>query len=99
MKIRHVKKGDVFTIDFIENPSTGFLWKMEAGKDIELRGVSTITDNSGPPEEMIGSPITKVFFLQINEPGEYNLLFAKKRPWEKSAPPIETYQEIIKVLE
>lgn len=79
--IRDVKKDEIFTVEIEENASTGYLWKFVEKDNVEVRGISTkpLRDDE---VVLVGGAHIKIFFMQIKEVGEYELVFTLQRPWE-----------------
>lgn len=99
VEVRQVKSDDIFVVELLENPSAGYLWELVSKDEFEIRSISTKMDNSKDFEDLVGAPVVKIFFLQAKAPGEFDLRFSKKRPWEKHSPPVDTYHELIVVSE
>ena len=96
-EIRQFSKGEVFTVDLIENPSTGFVWRLKSPV-FEIYGVRSTVDPTKPFEDLCGAPMIKTFHLKSNQLGEHELVFNKIRPWEKNSEPLEVFSETIVIF-
>lgn len=75
-------KGKVMALEFETNPSTGYTWeyKFENG-DGEIsfdREENKINKESN----LVGSPHQIVYYFKATKPGNKNLVFTYRRPWE-----------------
>lgn len=97
--IREVKLGEVFTVVLQEIASTGYRWEFNSAEHFNLLKIDILTPDLQGRHVPVGGSITMVYSLQGRVPGQYALEFAMRRSWEKNSNPIETYREIIIVLE
>ncbi len=74
-----VKKGDNFTVRLDENPTTGYMWSIEASD-----GLVVLSDKYIPPqdESLIGAGNVHVWEIQAVETGTQQVNGIYKRPWE-----------------
>jgi predicted secreted protein len=88
-----VEVDEEFTISLQSIATAGYLWKIESlPEGVEHLG----TENQKPSgEAKPGSPTTRVLRFRARKTGEYELVFALARPWEKKA--IETKAVAVKV--
>lgn len=93
MKVREIKISEVFTVSLKGNPSTGYLWKF-----VNVDGITLANQiHRSVDETTVGGPTFVTFFFRADKAGEYKLKLVKVRPWEKTTPPIEVYEETIMV--
>jgi len=97
--IREVKIGEVFTVTLQEKATTGYLWEHISKDDFEVISVRTVMNDVQGRHAIVGGTATRIFSLQAKTPGEFDLNFAMRRPWQRDSNPIESYHEIIMVSE
>lgn len=79
---RTVEAGVPFRHEMASIPSTGYEWRLvSAPEGVELIR-SGIESPDGQPHP--GSSLTQVFELRVRDPGEFDVLFALQRPWERT---------------
>ncbi len=81
------KAGSTLTIRLEENPTTGYRWIID-----ELPAGIRKRDDRFIPGENIGAAGTREFVFSPDRPGLHRLSLKKIRPWEKAAPPLETFE-------
>ncbi len=81
-KSANMGKGKVMALEFETNPSTGFTWEYKfEGGDAEIvfdREENKINKDS----DLVGSPHQVVYYFKATKPGNRNLIFTYRRPWE-----------------
>ena len=93
-----VKIGEVFTVLLLEHPSTGYVWTLKNPSDDIMCEVQIKFDATNGFQK-IGGLVTKIFSLSLKKAGEFELVFTKIRPWEKTSNPIEVHIENIMARE
>jgi len=88
--IVHLKVGDQLELRLQANPSTGFMWYLQA-KSTRLMKLTSQTQTQ-PTEPGVGRPIFQVFNFIAREPGAGDLLLHYVRSWE---PPAADEQQFI----
>jgi predicted secreted protein len=83
-------KGETRTIDFVENPSTGYVWRFdrEASENPAIMRVRDggFTPAGGAPDRpLAGAPGRRFFRIEAVAAGRARLVFVEERPWEKRA--------------
>jgi inhibitor of cysteine peptidase len=74
------QKGDVVKVLLPENPTTGYLWKINSIDDKHLSYSEEEYKISGGA---VGAGGMKTFYLKVINKGKSELHFALGRPWEK----------------
>ncbi len=96
MDVREISKDSVFFVELEENPSTGYVWKLEnPDKFTVLKQELPFGLN---PSETIGRTVRKIWHIKANELGEHTIHFTLRRPWEKNSKPIKEYKEVIRAV-
>ncbi len=72
-------KGDVFKVQLAENPTTGYLWKIDSMDDKHLRSKEQEYEIS---DEGIGASGMKTFYFEVIHEGVSELHIILGRPWE-----------------
>jgi predicted secreted protein len=87
-----VAVGQEFTVSLKSTPTTGYVWEVQKlPPDVVLSGSDYETPKGAIKP---GSPVTQVFRLKVQKPGEYEITFVLKRSWENKA--IETHKVTVK---
>jgi predicted secreted protein len=75
-----VKAGQKFSVFFNEAASAGYLWSVSENKDnIDVQGVTVLVPRS--KLRRIGGESQIEFSGRVEKPGDYEIEFAHKRPW------------------
>lgn len=73
--------GEVMSLEFYSNPSTGFSWEYEVDGDAELYlDREDYIDTS--EEGIVGAGGKKIFYFVATKEGKSNITFTYKRPWD-----------------
>lgn len=93
-----VTRGGTFEVELAEQAGTAYHWELnEAAKSAALVMTGkTRMDAAG--DGRLGGPVTVVFAFTAREPGEHELHFLYRRPFEKDKPP-EKEQRMTVVVE
>lgn len=80
----HLRAGDMLELRLRSNPSTGYMWSVQAASTplLKLTGQS----QTKPTEPGVGRPIFQIFRFQPARRGRGMLLLHYVRSWEKPAP-------------
>jgi predicted secreted protein len=65
------------TVRLVENPTTGYVWKVETAEGLEL-----ISDNFEKESDALGASGTRIFQFRASEVGSHYLSIRKWREWE-----------------
>jgi predicted secreted protein len=85
-----VQAGVPFDVKLGSGPSTGYIWELSSLPEGVLLSGSDYVEAS---PATIGGGGVQIFHLTTQRPGRFNLLFVRKRRWEKE--PIETRQIVV----
>lgn len=80
--------GATTTVQFPENPSTGYSWRIDEDASAGLDHVEIIDGGHTRGANMPGAPGTRRWTIRAVSPGSARLVFDYQRPWEPAA--IET---------
>lgn len=82
----------LFTVLLEENPSTGYVWKVETAEGLKM------VDNSFERgSEAIGAAGMRTFQFRASKAGSYNLSIKKWREWEGESSIIDRFHAVIVV--
>jgi Predicted secreted protein len=90
-----LKKGENFTVSLREDPSAGYLWKLNLSD-----GLSILDDQyiEGPnPEHLVGVPGTHLWVIEATAPGSQKVNGIYKRSWENITGTEEKFTLNVKV--
>jgi predicted secreted protein len=90
-----LRAGDQLEILLPGNQSTGFQWEVESVDEsiLKLSGEPAFT----PGSANLGAPGTFLLVFQANKPGRTELGLVYRQPFEKNAPPKNTFQVTVAV--
>lgn len=91
-----IEQCQVFMIKHKIIPSTGYQWFIEKPDDVWLMDRESL--DLHPDSKRAGTVMQDIFFLLIQNAGEYDIKFEKKRAWEKLGP-LEEITYHVRVLE
>ncbi len=84
------KKGDVIKLQLPENPTTGYLWKINSINDKHLN----LTENENKiSTKAVGAGGLKTFYFKVMNEGISELQIALGNPWENDT--VETFNVTI----
>jgi inhibitor of cysteine peptidase len=83
------------TIQLVENPSTGYSWRLDAEASEGLDHLAIVDNGHTRGAAMPGAPGTHRWTIRAVSPGEASVVFVYQRPWEPA--PIETRQVTISI--
>jgi len=91
IQIVSLSPGASTTIVLLENPSTGFRWRLNTAKSTNL-AIVRVTDRGYQADRsgLIGAPGSHRWEIEAVAPGNASVVFAYARPWEHK-PPAETH--------
>lgn len=81
------KKGDLIKVQLPENPTTGYLWKINSIDDKHLKYKEEKHENSGGG---IGAGRMKTIYIDVIAEGTSELNITLGNPWEEDA--VETFR-------
>jgi predicted secreted protein len=93
-----VRVGQRFAVELVGVPTAGYVWAAKTVPAFLTAGGET----SGPTTEaqrqpgFAGGNHWEVTMFTANAPGEGELVFEQRRPWETSEPPSQTFQVTIR---
>ena len=94
--VKNVRLGEEIKVKLFENASTGYRWQLATDDNFTLLGRVLAEESiSSVP----GSGNHFLFVVKATKPGEHVLRFELVRPWEKTAPPVESYEEVVIAFE
>jgi len=79
-KVIFTQKGDVVEIQLEENPTTGYLWKINSFDEQHLSYMENKYNNLG---NAIGAGGLRTFYFKILDEATSELHFSLGNPWEK----------------
>lgn len=83
-----VKKGEVFTVNLPENPSTGYSWNLTTGDGLTIK-----SDRYIPPAQQIpGRGGRHEWAIEASKAGPQKVSGIYKRPWEPATGSENTFQ-------
>jgi len=85
-----VKKGDVIKLQLAENPTTGYLWKINSIDGNHLNNTENKYETSS---EAIGASGMKSFYFEVITEGTSELQIALGNPWENDT--VDTFKVTI----
>jgi len=94
--VRFVSAGEMVEVILESNASTGYVWQHMSIGDFEYVNARAVKPYN-PDTMTVGSGIKLIHTLKPKREGELRLRFEMRRPWEKTAPPIEVHEEVIMV--
>ena len=79
------------TIVLLENPSTGFSWRLNTAESTNL-AIIRLSDRGYQPAQsgLIGAPGVHRWEIEARASGTASIMFTYARPWEHK-PPAETH--------
>jgi len=76
------QKGDVIKVQLVENPTTGYMWKINSLDEKHLKYTEKEYEISG---EAVGAGGLKTFSIEVINKGTSKLSFALGNSWENDA--------------
>ncbi|WP_363348479.1 protease inhibitor I42 family protein [Methylocystis echinoides] len=84
----HLAPGASAVIQLKENPSTGYVWRIDEAAGAGLDAVAIVDGGRRPGARLPGAPGTHRWTVRALKPGVVIIPFAYQRPWEPA--PVET---------
>ncbi len=84
------QKGDVIKVQLVENPTTGYMWKINSLDNKHLNYTEKEYKISG---EAVGAGGMKTFYLEVIKEGISVLQIALGKPWENDT--LDTFRVTI----
>ena len=85
----HLRIGDSLELRLPSNPSTGYMWYLQAKSTTLLK--LTHQSQTEPTKPGVGRPVFQVFQFEPKRPGQGVLLMHYVRSWEPPAPDDERF--------
>jgi predicted secreted protein len=82
-----LRRGQAASVELQANASTGYSWKVDAGRGISVTLVTTVATRPG----MVGAPSVATYRVVGTRRGMYRIVFRYMRPWEGKAVRTLTY--------
>jgi predicted secreted protein len=76
------RSGSTFQVELLALPSAGYRWELVLGADSAALVGLLASEWQRPPGEMLGGPAKQVFRFKALVPGELDLVFCYRRPWQ-----------------
>ena len=95
-KLIAIPMGQLFSIQLIENPTTGYHWTV-----CNISGVHLLTKQFQPSsisEEAVGHAGIRIFQFQVIHAGKHTLQFKHWREWQGESSIIEKFQVCLHVI-
>jgi inhibitor of cysteine peptidase len=80
-----LRPGDSLEFELVENPSTGYSWRLDTAASHGLDHVSITDLGRRPGANMPGAPGTRRWRIYGLAPGRATMVFAYQRPWEPAS--------------
>lgn len=90
--------GDIFALQFVSNPTTGYQWIVTEGDEILYKDMMIPAEQSGD-ELMAGAPGKQEFWFQPSKAGDYKITLKYMRSWEGEDSAVSTYSQTIHVVD
>jgi inhibitor of cysteine peptidase len=88
----NVEAQSLVIVNLEENPSTGYMWKVETAEGLEI-----ISDSFEKESNALGATGMRTFQFRASESGSHNLSIKKWRKWEGETSIIDCFYAIIVV--
>jgi inhibitor of cysteine peptidase len=86
-KATTLRRGQPASVELQTNASTGYAWKVDADRGINVTLVATVATRPG----MVGAPSVATYRVVGARRGMYRIVFRYMRPWEGKAVRTLTY--------
>lgn len=103
--------GEIFALQFLSNPSTGYSWYVTEGADLPIRELKSVLSqisvevreelgmSSGEGAAIAGAPSRQMFWFQPDEAGDYTITLKYMRSWEGEDSAVSTYSQTVHVVD
>lgn len=91
-----LEKGDVFTLELPENPSTGYSWELGINMGLDFLEDGYIQDDA--PQEMVGVGGTHFWIIKADSSGSQEINAVYKQFWEEETGNEERFELTIEVV-
>lgn len=92
----NLKKGENFTLNLTENPSTGYAWQVNVTDGLKVLNDTYIEDPN--PEKVVGIAGTHTWIIEAITPGTQQVNGIYKRAWENITGTEETFNLTVDVV-
>ncbi len=82
-----LRRGETGRVELQTNASTGYMWKVDAQRGIDVTLAKTVPTRPG----MVGAPSVATWRVVGRKRGTYRIVFRYLRPWEGRAVRTLTY--------
>jgi predicted secreted protein len=90
-----VRVGGMIRVELQELGAAGYVWTIQDLDKEHFEVLKVQTDNSRPPGDSTGAPVTKTWLIRSKKEGKSELKFIHCRPWEDAKNASDTF--ILKV--
>ena len=87
-----LRRGQPASVELQTNASTGYAWKVDADRGIDVTLVATVATRPG----MVGAPSVATYRVVGAKRGTYRIVFRYMRPWEGKA--VRTLTYLIRIV-
>lgn len=95
-----LKVGETLQFNAPENPSTGYMWALQAPLSLFKTTSHTVKDQTKQPSApMVGVGQTRQFEFTALRAGQENIQLNYLRAWEKNVKPVKAWQCQVTVVE
>ncbi|HJJ31272.1 MAG TPA: protease inhibitor I42 family protein [Methanocorpusculum sp.] len=91
--------GDIFSLEFVSNPTTGYQWIVTEGNEILYNNFTTAPKQNDDGLIMAGAPGKQTFWFQPEKAGDYTITLKYMRSWEGEDSAVSTYSQKIHVVD
>jgi predicted secreted protein len=80
-----LSQGGRSTLEMTENPSTGYVWRLDAQRSTNLAIVRIVDQGFSPgggDRPLVGAPGRRRWSIEALTTGRAKLIFVNERPWE-----------------
>ncbi|WP_066816331.1 protease inhibitor I42 family protein [Sphingomonas mali] len=91
-KATTLRRGQSARVELQTNASTGYMWKVDAERGINVMLVTTVATRPG----MVGAPSVASYRVMGARRGTYRIVFRYMRPWEGKA--VRTLTYIVRIV-
>lgn len=92
---RRMKPGETFSISNKENPSTGYVWRLDPTASAGLDLLAIFDGGHKAGKSLPGAPGTHSWTIRALKPGTATVQFVYQRPWEPA--PAETRRIVFEI--
>lgn len=90
-----MKPGETFSVSNKENPSTGYVWRIDSSASVGLDLLAISDGGHKAGKSLPGAPGTHSWTIRALKPGTATIQFVYQRPWEPT--PAETRRMVFEI--